>query len=182
MAAFVAGSVVGGALVGGLLGLLGQALAGLSGGVSPGGALVVLAVAAVVGLLADFHVGGARVPTVHRQVDERWLDTYRGWVYGFGFGFQLGTGVLTIVSGSIQYVVWLAAFLTGSWAAGLLLGVVFGLARALPQLAARGAVHPEGVRDLVQGALRWKSPVTRAARIAQGAAAGIAVVLASGVV
>ena len=34
-----------------------------------------------------------RVPGPNRQVNERWLDEFRGWVYGFGFGAQLGLGV-----------------------------------------------------------------------------------------
>jgi hypothetical protein len=35
---------------------------------------------------------GSGCPSWQRQVDERWLTTYRGWVYGAGFGFQLGAG------------------------------------------------------------------------------------------
>ena len=47
-----------------------------------GGAAVLL----LAGLLLDRRVGGLRLPTWHRQVDERWLARYRGWVYGLGFG------------------------------------------------------------------------------------------------
>jgi hypothetical protein len=38
------------------------------------------------------------VPGPRRQVDDRWRDQYRGWVYGLGYGVQLGVGVTTIVS------------------------------------------------------------------------------------
>ena len=51
------------------------------------------------------------VPGPHRQVNERWLDEYRGWVYGLGFGAQLGLGVTTVVSSAATYVALLAAFL-----------------------------------------------------------------------
>ena len=37
------------------------------------------------------------VPGPRRQVDERWLDRYRGWVYGVGYGSQLGLGIVTVV-------------------------------------------------------------------------------------
>ena len=53
------------------------------------------------------------VPGPRRQVDERWLDEYRGWVYGAGYGAQLGLGVTTVVSSAATYVALLAAFLTG---------------------------------------------------------------------
>ena len=39
-----------------------------------------------------------RVPGPRRQVDERWLDGFRGWVYGLGFGAQLGAGFITVVT------------------------------------------------------------------------------------
>ena len=44
------------------------------------------------------------LPTIHRQVDEDWLDRYRGWVVGAGFGFQLGLGVVTIVTTAAVYL------------------------------------------------------------------------------
>ena len=45
-----------------------------------------------------------RMPGPRRQVNERWLDEYRGWVYGLGFGAQLGLGVSTVVSSAATYV------------------------------------------------------------------------------
>ena len=35
-----------------------------------------------------------------------WLGRYRSWVYGLGFGVQLGAGVTTVVVSSAVYVVW----------------------------------------------------------------------------
>ena len=59
-----------------------------------------------------------RVPGPRRQVNERWLDEYRGWVYGLGFGAQLGLGVTTIVTSAATYVALFAALLSGTPAAG----------------------------------------------------------------
>src|SRR5436190_18791105 len=78
---------------------LGAAL-GAAGGLvdvsaTPRTALLGLAVAAAV--VVDV-VPGVRAPGPRRQVNEAWLHRYRGWVYGAGFGLQLGLGVTTIVS------------------------------------------------------------------------------------
>ena len=43
-------------------------------------------------------------PGPRRQVNERWLDEYRGWVYGLGFGAQLGLGVTTVITSAATYV------------------------------------------------------------------------------
>lgn len=137
--AYVLASATGGALVGGLLGGLGSLLLG---GVAPELRLAGVTVLALVGLLLDLGVGGLRLPSWQRQVDERWLTTYRGWVYGAGFGFQLGTGVLTIVPTSLTYVVLALAAATADLTTGATVGLVFGLARALPLLATRRVRTP----------------------------------------
>ena len=49
---------------------------------------------------------------------------------------QLGLGVVTIVTTAAVYLTWVAAFVTGSAAWGAVVGAAFGLARALPVLAA----------------------------------------------
>src|SRR2546423_14617654 len=97
VSAYLVGSLAGGALLGGALGALGSPL---RAHVRPGGATWAGLVAAggLAGVLVDAGVGGLRVPTIRRQVDEDWLHRYRGWVYGVGFGFQLGAGLLTIVT------------------------------------------------------------------------------------
>ena len=96
----VAGHVVGGALLGGAVVSLAAAARSLgvprvSGTASTG--FVVATVAALAVLAIGFDLLGGRVPG-RRQVDERWLTTYRGWVYGFGFGVQLGFGLGTVVN------------------------------------------------------------------------------------
>src|SRR5437588_11810832 len=67
------------------------AVLGAAGSLAPGGEdwrLIAFAGAALVALSLD--LAPLRVPGPNRQVNERWLDEYRGWVYGLGFGGQLG--------------------------------------------------------------------------------------------
>ena len=139
--AYVIASVAGGALLGALLGYLGR----LGGVVVPASPTVVgLVVAAVcaAGLILDLWAGGARLPTPRRQVDENWLGRYRGWVYGVGFGFQLGLGVVTIVTTATVYVAFALAALSQSALVGLVVGATFGLARATPLALLRKVTEP----------------------------------------
>src|SRR5687768_16280205 len=90
-AAYITGSIAGGAAMGATLGAFGGLIRWATAGTDPfDGRLPValLAAVALLGVLVDLRVAGLRVPTINRQVDERWLDTYRGWVYGVGYGFQ----------------------------------------------------------------------------------------------
>jgi hypothetical protein len=94
--------------------------------------LLATCVAAVVLQLGPF---GIRVPTHRRQVDEQWLHRYRGWVYGIGFGGQLGVGVATVVATPAVYVACVAQLLAPSAAAGLAIGATFGLVRGATVLS-----------------------------------------------
>ncbi len=176
---YVLGSVVGGAVIGTALGALGRLLhGGLDAlGVGPSGAvvLVTLAVLCVVGVLLDLQVGGRRLPTWHRQVNEDWLVRYRGWVVGLGFGFQLGLAVATIVTTATVYVALAAALLSGSIVVGLVIGVVFGLTRALPILAARRVHDVTRLRAQHQRLARWQPRAHAGALVAQAVTAVLAV-------
>jgi hypothetical protein len=70
-------------------------------------------------------------------------------VYGTGFGFQLGTGVVTTVTTAAVYVLLVLAVLSGSMGSALLIGAVFGIVRALPLLAVGGAHDPERLRAVL---------------------------------
>src|SRR5213080_2807837 len=83
---------------------LGSALAGAAGGLAAGAA----------GVALDLGIGGDPLPGPRRQVNEQWLGAYRGWVYGIGFGLQLGLGVATIVSASAVYATFAAAALSAA--------------------------------------------------------------------
>lgn len=156
VAAFAVGAVTAGVLVGALLGALGAPL-----GLGEPGALVVLAAASAGGLAVDLRRQGRRLPGPRRQVDERWLHRYRGWVYGVAFGFQLGAGVLTVVSTSAVYLTLLAAFLSGSWASGALIGGIFGAARAASLLPARSVQTPAAVIAIDGRLRRFEAPARR---------------------
>ena len=156
--AYLVASALAGAALGAALGLLGD-LAGLD---AVGAVGLVVVVAA--GLIVDATVGPL---SVHRQVDERWLSTYRGWVYGAGFGAQLGVGVVTIVPSSVVWVTWAAAAFSGTPARGAAVGLTFGLLRALPLLAGGRATTPARLRGLLRSMDRWRDPVTKLTVVGQ---------------
>jgi hypothetical protein len=100
-------------------------------------------VIAICGLAAAVDGTGRRPPwPVRRQVDDGWMARYRGWVYGAGFGFQLGLGVVTIVTTAAVPAAWLLVLLTASPVAGAAVGLAFGLSRGLPVLANAGVNTP----------------------------------------
>ena len=145
VACFVLAAALAGAAVGWLAGLLGSALiSGASGDVR----LAILAAAIAAGIALDLGVGGARLPTVRRQVNEDWLGAYRGWLYGSGFGLQLGAGAATIVTTSAVYLTFLAAFLSASGGTGLVIGATFGLLRGGAILLAAPVRTPERLFEL----------------------------------
>lgn len=163
-AAYLIGSLAGGLVLGGLAGLLGSALPA-PWRASPW-ALGLAAALLLLGLALDLAAGGRKLPSWRRQVDEQWLTRYRGWVYGIGFGAQLGFGLVTIITSSTTYAAVLLAVLGGSPGAGLLIGAVFGVVRAVPALLmarVRNRTHLHRVFDRVE---RWANPADLVARVA----------------
>jgi hypothetical protein len=140
--AFALGATAAGAAVGAGLGLLGAAV-GLGG--SPMHTRVAVVAGALVVAIALDTVPRA-LPGPRRQVDERWLDRYRGWVYGLGYGAQLGLGVVTVVSSAATYVAFLAAFLSARPGSGAVILGCFGAVRGLTPLA---AAHVRNQRQLL---------------------------------
>jgi hypothetical protein len=136
--AFLIGSGVTGALVGALAGAAGTVLVPASVGAQP--RLATLAFGALAALALD---GFGVVPGPARQVNERWLDEYRGWVYGLGYGAQLGAGVLTVVTSAATYVALLAALISGTAGRGAAILGLYGVIRGLTPLAA-ARVHSPG--------------------------------------
>lgn len=158
------GAVLGGAAVGAALAALGEALAGSS---SDGVGLVVLAGACAVA--AAWDLSGRRLPG-RRQVNEDWLVAYRSWVYGAGFGLQLGAGVATVVNTALVPLFMLAALLAGDLAAGLVMGAVFGAARGASLALSSRVRTPDDLRRLHR---RLDLHADRARRLGAGAAAAL---------
>ena len=86
-------------------------------GLSRDTALGVLAVLAIVAAAVDGGVFGFRPPFFRRQVNEDWLPRYRGWLYGVGFGWQVGVGVATYIMTAAVFLTVAIGVLTGSPAA-----------------------------------------------------------------
>ena len=86
---------------------------------------------------SDGAVIGWRIPVHRRQVNERWLDGYRPWVYGAGFGWQIGAGLVTYITTAGVYLLVVLGALTAAPIAGLLLGIWFGLLRGMAVLLTR---------------------------------------------
>ncbi len=167
VSAFVIGTVTGAALVGAALGLVGSEL-GLPGRPSPLATGLLILALAVLGAGLDLRVGGLSVPTVGRQVNEQWLGLYRGWVYGASFGFQLGLGVVTVVSTFTVYLALVLAALTGSLLGGLAGGATFGLVRGATVLAAADVREPQQLHRLHRRLQAWDGATRRLAVAAQG--------------
>ncbi len=157
--AFLLGGTVAGAAAGAALGALGSLALEPAGGWSAQTRVAVLAAALAVAIGLDARPRA--VPGPRRQVNERWLDEYRGWVYGAGYGSQLGLAVTTVVSSAATYVALLAALLAGSAAAGALVLGCFGLVRGLTPLAAARVdsqcrlLELHGALDRWRGRVRW---------------------------
>jgi hypothetical protein len=175
VSAYLVMSTIAGVLWGAALGWLGALLGAGSWG---RWSLLALAVACLLGATLDARLAPASVPSWRRQVDERWLTTYRGWVYGAGFGFQLGLGVVTIVTSSLTYVALLAALLTGDVLPGALVGATFGLVRSVPLLLTARVRTPQRLQRLHRRLDEATVPVHRAAVGGQIAVAALAVIAA----
>lgn len=140
---FIVASTLGGALTGAFLGLIGWPLAHLIDNLANGNTTTettitaaLALVLATVALVFDAGVKKLRLPRWLRQVNEDWMTMYRGWVYGAGFGFQLGMGLVTIVTAGTVYLLFALCLLSGNPLIGALLAGTFGLTRGLAVLPA----------------------------------------------
>ena len=97
-----------------------------------------------------------------------------------GFGAQLGFGVVTIVTSSTTYAAVLLAVLGGSPAAGLLIGAVFGLVRALPSLLLARVHDREQLHRVFIRVENWANPADVLAKVALAAGAAALTVAALG--
>lgn len=160
--AFAVAAVLAGAGLGAAAGALGLLLPGARDWRT--GALIVLL---ALTLLLDTPRLHPWLPTSRRQVNENWLGRYRGWVYGVGFGGQLGLGVATIVTSAAIYAMPAVALLSRSPGAGAIIGGTFGTVRALSLLPARAARDQSSLASLHARFLALDGPVRRATSVGE---------------
>lgn len=166
--------------------LLGGVLGGLTTGAGAAVLAVLLDAAAVsdaarwsVGAVAlaafaaiDLGVLGIELPIFKRQVNDAWLRRYRSWVYGAGFGWQIGTGLATyIMTAAVFSTIALAALTASPWAA-LAIGGTFGFVRGSAVFLGRSATTPAALGEVHARLDAW-GPAARAA------AAGVQVLAAA---
>jgi len=156
---FIAGGTAGGAT----LGLVMAALALGVQAVDPSttALAVVACTVAVLAAASDTRLGGFHLPFHSRQVNERWLDQFRPWVYGAGFGWQIGAGLVTYIKTAALYLMIALAALTASPVTALAVGALFGLMRGLAVLLGRGIVSPAALAEFHRGFTRAGPVVLR---------------------
>ncbi len=138
-------------------------------------AAVVLAIALVI----DATPLRRRLPLTKRQVNEDWMVTYRGWVYGVGFGAQLGLGFITLVACAAIYATFAIELLSGSLLAGAVIGATFGATKAASLLPAGRARDHGSIMVLHRRLLRLE-PLSVGAVVA--AEIGVAIVVAGALI
>ena len=173
-------------------GLLGGISLGLLAAVAASGVAILdldlatrFAIAAVLAVLTaaiDLGITGIELPIFKRQVNDAWLRTYRSWVYGAGFGWQIGFGVATYIMTAGVFLVVGLAVLSASPSVAILAGATFGLVRGLAVFVGAPAKTPADLAAVHQRLDRM-APVSRAAAAAvQVVAAGVLAAMAFGVV
>ncbi len=171
---FIVGAVIGGVTLGGLA--AGLAAAANAGGISahPGWIALIVAFTAGVGAAIDAGVFGPVIPIWRRQVDDRWLVRYRSWVYGAGFGWQIGVGIATYIMTAAVFLVVVLAAMTADPFAAVAICALFGLARGLAVLSTARADSPAQLRALHRRFDRY-GPAVRVSLIAVQVAVLLAV-------
>jgi hypothetical protein len=172
--------VLGGATLGMGAALLAAGVGALD--LSAEAALGIAAVLAGVTIASDLKVGGFRLPSHTRQVNETWLDQFRSWVYGGGFGWQIGVGLATYVTTSAVYLMVAMAALTGSPATAFAIVTGFGLVRGLAVLLGRNLTSPDRLMALHRRLEELLPTAQRAVVLVQAAALAVAAGAAWGLV
>ena len=169
---FVIGAVVGGLTLGLGMAALAAVVAALD--LAPATLLALGAAALLVTAASDSRLFGRQLPNHPRQVNERWLDQYRSWVYGAGFGWQIGVGLATYIMTAAVYALVVLGALTASPGIALALGVAFGLVRGLAILLGRGITSTAALVAFHRRFDAWREPVRRGTVVVQAVAATVA--------
>lgn len=157
---FMVGGVLGGLSLGALAAGGAAALGAL--GLELSSRLAIGAVVAILTAAVDLGLLGIDLPIFKRQVNDAWLRRYRSWVYGAGFGWQIGFGVATYIMTAGVLLTIALAVLTADVAQALVIGAVFGLVRGSAVLIGRSATTPAALGRVHQR-LDAAGPASRAA-------------------
>jgi hypothetical protein len=142
---FILGAVAGGATLGAVVALAAAGVDALDLGPTTAGSVAL--VAALICAVSDAGVLGRRLPVHRRQVNERWLDRYRPWVYASGFGWQIGTGLATYITTAAVYLMIALGALSGRPEVALAVGTAFGLLRGTAVLLTRNLRTADQLRS-----------------------------------
>lgn len=170
---FVVGAVTGGATLGSLVAAGAMVASALGVPGHPAAVASIACVLAAVGAAVDAGVFGQVLPVVRRQVNDRWLSQYRSWVYAVGFGWQIGTGVVTYVMTSAVGLIAALGVLSARPLVGFAVATGFGTMRGMAVLLTTRARDPQGLRALHLKLDRAGEPVRWAAITVQAAAAAV---------
>jgi len=174
---FVLGAVLGGLTLG-AVGAVG-ALAVAAFAPSTSTVLAIAAVAAIATAGVDLRLYGPALPHHRRQVNEVWLDQYRAWVYGAGFGWQIGAGLATYIMTAAVYLTVVLAALTASPATALAIGALFGVVRGSAVWLGRGITTPAALSAFHRRFDELGEPVRRGVIAVQFGVVGAAVAAAA---
>jgi hypothetical protein len=159
---FLIGGIVGGSCLG-LLAAGGAALVAATG-ISTEARWALAAIIALATAAIDLGAFGVELPIFKRQVNDAWLRTYRGWVYGAGFGWQIGFGVATYIMTAGVFLTIALAVLGANPAAAIAIGATFGLVRGSAVFIGRGATSPAAL-SAVHARLDALGPAARMAAL-----------------
>jgi hypothetical protein len=177
---YLAGSVLGGLSLGAVMALLAGVVHALD--LSATAALGIAAGVALLGAIIDSGVLGVAPPFFLRQVNEDWLGRYRAWIYGSGFGWQVGAGVATYIMTAAVFATIAFGALSASPIAALALGGVFGLARGSTVYLTARARTTAQLYAIHRKFDALGEPVRRAVIVVQFAVGVVAIGLAAGLV
>jgi len=154
---FIAGAALGGAMLGSAIAAVAIALG--AAGLGQTAAIALISGCAIAAAAVDANLLGFRPPFLCRQVNEEWLSKYRAWVYGGGFGWQIGAGITTyVMTAAVPLMIVVAALTANPWAA-VAIGTGFGLARGLAVLIGARLHTPAALIEFHRRFDAWGEPV-----------------------
>lgn len=169
---FVIGSVLGGATLGVGAALLALLVAQLAP--SAAVALAVASLAAILTASSDLRLFGRQLPIHPRQVNELWLGKFRSWVYGVGFGWQIGVGFATYIMTAAVYLMVVLSGLTAAPVVAFAVCTAFGLVRGLAIMLGSTITSPERLLAFHRRFDALAEPIRRAVIGVQLAVAAVA--------